>query len=178
MKKSLVTLSLALFAGLAGNVALASTGSVSFVGSITPVTCNIEVIDPIGIGPGNRVSMGDFPLGQFTAVGTEVGGAPFSIRIPSKSCAGAMENATVQFDGDADGNYFRVNPVAGAAKNVAIALKDNNNVPIRPGVVSPSYKLNDTGPTDLKFTAYYRSTAAGVTAGLASAKVQFTVDYL
>ncbi|MNF19469.1 fimbrial-like adhesin protein SfmF [compost metagenome] len=57
-------------------------------------------------------------------------------------------------------------------------IRDKDNSSIGPGTVSADYELNDTGPTDLRFDAYYRSTAATVTAGVASADVQFIVNIL
>ncbi|MNY65039.1 Fimbrial protein [compost metagenome] len=56
-----------------------------------------------------------------------------------------------------------------------INIKDQKNVALKPGADSPDYNLNDTGSTDLLFNAYYRSTSATVTAGVASADVQFIV---
>lgn len=178
MKKSLV-LSLGLLTGLAGNTAFAKTGSIFLEGSITPETCPIEVVNPGDGGVNDRVSMGDIPVGRFTGANIEVRGASFDIRIPDKAtCAIDKDNAFVKFDGDADtsGDYFRVDPVADAAKNVSIVIRDRTTASIKPGETSVDYPLNATGPTDLRFDAYYRSTGA-VTHGPASAKVSYTVDY-
>ncbi|MBC3486273.1 fimbrial protein [Pseudomonas kermanshahensis] len=180
MKKSLATLSLGLLAGLAGNSAFATSGSVLFEGTITPETCPIEIVNPGNGSVNDRVAMGDIPVGRFTAANIEVRGASFDIRVPDKgACSITEDNAYVQFDGAADtsGNYFRVDPVAGAATNVSIVIKDISNTSIAPGGTSVNYPLNATGPTDLRFDAYYRSTATGVQPGLASAKVRYTVAY-
>ncbi|MBO9549835.1 fimbrial protein [Pseudomonas sp.] len=180
MKKSLVTLSLGLLTGLAGNVAFASSGSIAFEGSITPETCPIEIVNPGDGSVNDRVNMGDIPMGRFTAANMEIRGASFNIRVPDRGVCGITENnAFVKFDGaaDASGNYFKIDPVAGAATNVSIVIKDATNTSIGPGSTSTDYVLNTTGPTDLRFDAYYRSTATGVTAGPASAKVRYTVDY-
>ncbi|MBH3411716.1 MULTISPECIES: fimbrial protein [Pseudomonas] len=180
MKKSLVTLSLGLLTGLAGNAAFAYTSSISFEGRITPESCPIEVVNPGDGSADDNVYMGDIPAGRFTAANVEVRGAAFAIRVPDKaSCSITEDNAFVKFDGDADasGNYFRVNPGADSAQNVSIVIKDVTNKSIKPGETSEDYLLNASGPTDLRFDAYYRSTAATVTAGAASANVRYTVDY-
>jgi len=181
MKKSIATLSLGLLAGLAGNTAFATTGSITFTGKITPETCPIEIIDPINPGNGDRVAMSDVPAGSFRAPGTEIRSATFAIRVPDKAECGIAEDAAfVRFDGDNDGhNNFRFNTGANAATGVSLVIKDDTNAAIQPGGESADYPLNDegAGATDLEFTAHYRSTAASVTAGDAIARLQYTVDY-
>lgn len=63
------------------------------------------------------------------------------------------------------------------AENISIVIRDKSKASIKPGGTSVDYPLNATGPTDLRFDAYYRSTASTVTHGLASAQVRYTVDY-
>ncbi|WEL56976.1 fimbrial protein [Pseudomonas kermanshahensis] len=179
MKRKLIALPLGLFAGLMGSSAFAS--SVFFEGSITAETCPIEIVNPGDGSVDNRVAMGDVPLGSFGGVaGTEVRGATFAVRVPDKGSCGVTENnANVTFNGDADGSgsYFKVNPVSGAATGVSIVIRDSSKASVAPGGTSVDYPLNANGPTDLKFDAYYRSTAATVTAGPASAHVRYSVAY-
>jgi len=178
MKKSIATLSLGLLAGLAGNAAFASTGSIKFEGTITPETCPIEIVNPGDGAVDDRVGMGDIPVGRFTGPNIEVRGASFDIRVPDKAICGITEdNAYVQFDGAADGNYFRIDTDSGAARNVAIVIKDATDTSITPGGTSADYLLNAAGPTNLRFDAYYRSTTSTVIPGRASATVQYTVAY-
>jgi len=178
MKKSIATLSLGLLAGLAGNAAFASTGSIKFEGTITPETCPIEIVNPGDGAVDDRVGMGDIPVGRFTGANMEVRGASFDIRVPDKAICGITEdNAYVQFDGAADGNYFRIDTDSGAARNVAIVIKDATDTSITPGGTSADYRLNAAGPTNLRFDAYYRSTTSTVIPGRASATVQYTVAY-
>jgi len=179
MKSKLIALPLGLFASLIGSSAFAN--SVFFEGSITSETCPIEIVNPGDGSVDNRVAMGDVPMGRFGGTaGTEVRGATFAVRVPDKgSCGVTEDNANVTFNGDADGSgdYFKVDPVVGAATGVSIAIRDSSNKSIAPGGTSVDYALNPTGPTDLKFDAYYRSTATVVTPGPASAHVRYSVAY-
>lgn len=180
MKKSLLALSLGLAAGVAGTSAFANTGTINFEGKITASTCPIDIVNPADGSIGNQVKMGSVEAGRFTATGQEHGGKGFALRVPDS--AGCLitptSKASVTFNGTADstGNYFAVTPTADGAKNVVIVLKDKTGSPVAPNSASAEYDLNDTGPTDLRFDAYYRSTAASVSAGVASADVQFVVD--
>ncbi|PHX52659.1 pilus assembly protein [Pseudomonas syringae pv. syringae] len=90
---------------------------------------------------------------------------------------GDPNTAKVTFIGNADssGDYFAVTPTADGAKGVAIVIKDQTLTSIKPGSQSAPYALIEGGATDMVFNAYYRSTAATVQAGAASADVQFVV---
>lgn len=180
MKKHLLALSLGLSTALTGTSALANTGNINFEGKITSSTCPIEVVNPEDGQIGNLVKMGTIEASRFTATGQEYSGKSFALRVGnSAGCSlnPADNKATVTFNGTADttGDYFAVTPTADGAKGVVIVLKDNSGKPIAPGATSAEYDLNDTGTTDMMFNAYYRSTLPAVTAGAASADVQFIV---
>lgn len=86
--------------------------------------------------------------------------------------------AKVTFNGrtDASGDYYAVTSTSDGAKGVAIALRDyDTGTLLSSGVESGEYDLIATGPTDLRFEATYRSLLATVTAGVASADIQFSV---
>jgi major type 1 subunit fimbrin (pilin)/fimbrial protein len=180
LKKSLLALSLGLAAGVAGTSAFANTGTINFEGQITSGSCPIEVVNPADNSIGNQVKMGSVAASRFTATGQEHGGKSFALRVPDNSGCNITANskASVKFNGtpDPSGSYFALTPTPDAAKDVVIALKDRSGTPLVPGTSSPDYDLNDSGPTDLLFYATYRSTATTVTAGRASADVQFVVD--
>lgn len=180
MKKSLLALALGLVASTIGTSAFANTGTINFEGKITASTCPIDVVNPEDGSIGNQVKMGSFESSRFNAIGDEHGGKSFALRVSDAAGCGitATSTAKVTFNGTADptGSYFAVSPTADGARNVVIVLKDKNNLPLAPGTASDDYDLNDVGPTDIRFNAYYRSTAALVTAGVASADVQFVVD--
>ena len=179
MKKPLLALSLGLMAGLAGTSALANTGVINFEGRITSSTCPIEVVNPEDGSIGNQVKMGSIEASRFTATGQELGGKGFALRVSGGAGCSITPTSTanVTFNGPADpsGAYFAVTPTSDGAKNVVIVLRDKSGAAVAPGSASADYDLNDNGPTDLRFDAYYRSTAATVTAGAASADVQFVV---
>lgn len=179
MKKKLIALPFGLLASLIGSSAFANA-SVFFEGTITAETCPIEIVNPGDGSPGNRIAMGDVPLSKFSAVGDEVRGASFAVRVPDKaSCGGGADNANVTYNGAADpsGSYFRIDPSTGAATGVAIAIRDVNKTSIAPGGTSVDYVLADNGPTDMRFDVYYRSIENTITAGPASAQVNYTVGY-
>ncbi len=178
--KTLSALGLALATALTGTAVSANTGTINFEGQITDSTCPIEVVNPGDGAVGNLVKMGSVDAGRFTAVGQEYSGKSFALRVKDNgSCGltGTADVATVKFDGAADGsgNYFAVTPTADGATGVAIAIRDFSGDSIEPGTESAPYPLVVGGVTDMTFDAYYRSTAATVTPGTASADINFTV---
>ena len=179
MKKHLLALSLGVTSALTGTSVFANTGTINFEGKITSSTCPIEVVNPEDGQVGNLVKMGSIEASRFTGSGQEYGGKRFALRVKGGAGCGIGPNSTaeVTFNGtaDASGDYFAVTPTADGAKGVAIVLKDKTGTSIAPGTASIPYDLNTTGATDMLFNAYYRSTAATVTAGAASADVQFIV---
>ncbi|WP_024677960.1 fimbrial protein [Pseudomonas syringae] len=180
MNKMLSALGLALVTTLTGTAVSANNGTINFEGQITSSTCPIDVVNPGDGAVGNLVKMGSVEASRFTAVGQEYSGKSFALRVNDNgSCGltGTSDVATVTFSGRADssGNYFGVTPTADGAKNVAIVIRDHSGASIAPGTQSASYPLIENGITDMVFDAYYRSTAAAVQAGIASADVQFIV---
>lgn len=179
MKKHLFKLSLGLAAALAGTSAFANTGTINFEGRITAGTCPIDVINPGDGTAGSVVNMGTVPAVAFTAAGQEKNGHPFALRVVDPGqcgLTGTDDFAKVTFNGtpDASGDYFAVGNGPDTATGVAIVIKDKAG-PVKPGAESAEYDLHPTLPTDMNFNAYYRSTAATVTPGAASASVQFVV---
>nr|WP_256672799.1 fimbrial protein [Pseudomonas sp. v388] len=169
-----------LAAALAGTSAFANTGTINFEGKITASTCPIEVVNPGDGAIGNLVKMGTIEATRFSAIGQEYSGKSFALRISDPSTCGLTgtgDVAKVTFNGVADtsGDYFAVTPTAEGATGVVIVLKDKSGAAIKPGAESVAYDVHPTDPTDMVFNAYYRSTAATVTAGTASADVQFIV---
>lgn len=181
MNKSILALSLGLISAIGASSVYATTGTINFEGRITANTCPIEVINPGDGSVGNLVKMGTLAASQFTGLGQEYSGKRFGLRVADgAACSLTSNEATVTFSGTADtsGDYFAVTPTQDGAKGIAIVLRDHTGSIVKPGAASAAYPLNDTGVTDMIFNAYYRSTAAAVTAGAASADVQFTVDII
>lgn len=173
MKKSLLALSLGLSASLLGASAFASSGTVKFEGKVTSSTCPIQIVNPDDGSVGDLVKMGSVDASRFTAVGQEHSGKRFSLRVSGG--AGSVANTTFNGIPDPSGNYFQVTPGLDGAKGVVISMRDQRGAALAPGAASADYDLNVGAPTDLQFNAYYRSTATTVTAGVASADIQFVV---
>ncbi|MBD8494276.1 fimbrial protein [Pseudomonas syringae] len=180
MIKHFSALALGLAITAAGTSAFATTGTINFEGQITSTTCPIEVVNPGDGSVGNLVKMGSVEASRFTGIGQEYSGKRFALRIKDDgSCGltGTDDVARVTFNGtpDTTGNYFGVTPTADGAKGVAIVIKDKTGASIAPGDESAAYDLIENGTTDMAFNAYYRSVEATVSAGVASADVQFVV---
>ncbi|MBF4557648.1 type 1 fimbrial protein [Pseudomonas sp. p50] len=177
MKKSLLAISLGLATGLAGTAAFAKTGNILFEGRITTSTCPIQIINPEDQQSGNHVNMGTVDARHFGAIGSELPGKGFIMRIDGTTCPIVKDDvAKVTFTGSADGsgNYFAVKP--GGASGVSIALKDRTTNNLAPGAPSAEYSLIPGVINDMRFDALYRKTETSVTAGAASADIQFVVD--
>jgi type 1 fimbria pilin len=181
MKTSFFALPLALSLSLAATSAFANTGTINFTGKISTASCPIEIVNPDSGAVSNLVSLGSVDSGVFTGVGSEGGGRGFQMRItPGSGCVldPAKLNATVTYTSvqGGGGDHYGIKPVAGAAKGVAVGIKDNTNTLVKNGTKSAIYPLSETDPTLMYFTAVYIATAATVTAGPADADVNFRVD--
>ncbi|MCF5470584.1 fimbrial protein [Pseudomonas syringae] len=180
MKITFSALGLALAAALAGPSAFANTGTINFEGKITSSTCPIEVVNPGDGAIGNQVKMGSVDASRFTGIGQEYSGKTFVLRLNDKgncNLTGTHDVARVTFNGvgDSSGKYFGITPGNDGAKGVAIVIKDHTGTLVPPGAPSAKYPLITNSVNDMVFNAYYRSTATTVTAGTASADVQFVV---
>jgi len=175
MKKTLIALGLSL--GASAGIAHANTGSINFHGQVTAGTCSIEIIDPTTGLPLSRVFMGNVPASKFTSIGTEFGSRAFSMRItPGTSCDTTSKKGVMTFTGayGAAGTGSDLHALEpGSAAGLALAIKDNTGTLIANGSDSKEYDLDETDPTDMLFSAHYRSTAATVTAGPANTDVAY-----
>jgi type 1 fimbria pilin len=163
-----------------GAPALANTGIINFTGSIKAGTCPIEIRDPAG-GIDGEVKMGQALAGNFSQAGIESNHRSFTIEVADASqCAGwdSSGNANVakvrftgMHGGDDNGNLFALKTGSGNATGLALGLRDKDKNPVGHGELSGDYPLNSSGQNDLTFTAFYKSTAAPVTAGTADADV-------
>ena len=172
-------LPLGLLVALAGTSAFANTGTLNFTGSIIANTCPIEVVNPGSGAVGNTVQLGAVSAADFTSTGDEAGGRGFQLRVtPGAGCdLVGNKNAEVTFrsvNDNADPLYA-LNPIAGAATGVAVAIKDHTGKLVNNSEASDPIPLNENTPTLLQFPALYKATAATVTAGPANADVNFTV---
>lgn len=173
-------LSMGIALSLFGTSVFATTGTISFEGKITSSTCPIEIVNPGDGSVGNLVRMVEVDTSRFQSANQDLGGKPFSLRLtPGAGCGLATppdaNTATVTFKGTADGDHYAIRISEDPAKNVAIVIKDKTGSPVKNGEASAVYDLSSTDPTDMQFTAFYRSTALPVTPGTASADIAFIV---
>lgn len=182
MKKQLFTLAFGIVTATAGTSVFANTGTINFEGKIIASTCPIEVVNPGDGTIGNLVKMGTIESSRFTAIGQEYNGKSFALRVSDPGNCSLNEDgnvAKVTFNGTADntGKYFAVSPTSDGARGVSIVIRDRTGASIDPGTQSATYDIDPEAPTDMVFNAYYRSIAAAVTPGAASADVQFIVAF-
>ncbi|SCZ10472.1 MULTISPECIES: fimbrial protein [unclassified Pseudomonas] len=181
MKQSFLALPLGLMLGMAASSAFATTGTINFEGMITDITCPIEIINPETGAPGNLVRLGRVASSQFAAIGDEAGHRDFAMRVtPGAGCT-APTNATVKFTGvhgatGAGNTLHALRSGTGYARGIGLAIMDNKGALISYGADSTDYPLDDTSPTDMRFTAAYKSTAASVSTGAAQVEVAFIVN--
>lgn len=170
---------------LAGTQAFANTGTINFSGKINGSTCPIEIINPDSGAIGNLVQMGAPLVSDFGAVGSEAGGRSFAMRVSGGAACGLdpdnPNTATVTFTGvqggaGPGGTLYAIKTIGGAATGIAVALKDRSGSLVNNGEASAEYPLDALDPTDMYFTAVYKSTAATVTAGAADADIAFVVN--
>lgn len=177
MKKILTLLGLGL--SIASGAVQANTGSINFHGQINAGTCPIEIIDPQTGLPMNRVFLGNVPISQFEAVGSEAAVRMFSMRItPTATCDTTGKTASVVFSGaygaaGTGGTLYALQP--GSVSSLALAIKDDTNALVNNGSKSKDYTLDDSDPTDMLFSAMYKAVAIPVTAGPATTDINFVV---
>jgi type 1 fimbria pilin len=181
MKTSLLALPLALSMGLAATSAFAADGRINFTGNIKSATCPIEIVNPENGSVGNLVSLGWVDANDFKGVDTVAGERAFQMRVtPGSACVldPLKLNATVTFNSvyGGGGDHYGLKPTGTPAKGVAVAIKDVSGNYIRNGAKSVVYKLDETKPTLMDFTAMYIATAATVTPGPADSDVEFTLN--
>lgn len=184
MKKSLLTLPLGLVLALAGQSAFALTGTIDFTGRIDSATCPIDVIDPITGHPGGPIVIGYAQTKDFPTSGSESVGKTFHLRLtPGGGCVVSGTSATVTFNGvhggvGAGNALYALMPVANAATGIGVAIKDNLGALIPHGGTSRAYPISTSAASDMAFHAVYRSHQTAVTAGAATASINFTVNII
>lgn len=175
MKRYLIVLPLLTL----GAPVLANTATIQFTGEVVAGSCPIAITDPAGAT--GAIDMGEAMAGNFKTAGTEANYREFIIKVQDpENCPGwngAGSNvANVRFFGLAGGaeggQLFALKPAAVPATGVALGIKDATGASVGHGGTSSDYPLTGgNGPEDLKFTAFYKSTAASVGAGQANADV-------
>lgn len=180
IKKTIVALGMGL--SLSAGAAMAQNGVINFQGTVTAGgTCPIAIVTPGGpIMP--RVYLGDFRSSDFTAAGQKTAAVPFGLRItPDATCIiDPAHKAYVTFTAsngtDPSGDLYGLRSGLGYTSGLAIEIKDQRNIQVKPGDPSSAYDLSATAPTDMPFMASLQSTVATVTEGHIESSVGFMVD--
>jgi len=176
MKKTFAALALSLFS----TAALANTGDINFVGSITPGgTCPITIVEPGNGGVElSRIVVGSHHPEYFTTPGTKSRLVPFALRVDPGTCTiKSGESGYVTFKpiyGQQGTNLYGLAP-AGAG-GLGLAIQDKSFTNLAPDAESAAYALDDTKPTEMIFYAAYESSAVPVTPGDAYTRVVYEVE--
>ncbi|HGY3718688.1 fimbrial protein, partial [Citrobacter sp. Res13-Sevr-PEB04-36] len=163
------------FSSLSITCAMASDGTINFVGSILEQTCVVD----IGTNKTMDVKLGSVAKTAFNGVGDSASVTGFTIKL--KSCPESVTSAKVKFDGTADATDRGLLAIAGGqgkASGVAIRLMTMDKAPL--GLNSfgnYAYTLAKDQENQLNFYAAYQSTSTTIKAGEANATSTFTVNY-
>ncbi|MET0255631.1 MAG: fimbrial protein [Luteibacter sp.] len=169
-----------LIAGLAAPSAFASTGTITFTGTITNVTCTVHGNDP-GAGTDFTVDIGSVSSGDFKSIGDTSGNTGYKIYIGKEGETSCTNGTKVWATYDTTGGT--VDPATGAltttggAKGVQIRLYNVNGEPINiwgdQAVVKQTVEGNKAM---LAYSASYQMVAP-VEAGIANSSVLYTVRF-
>ncbi|MFK3660748.1 fimbrial protein [Scandinavium sp. NPDC088450] len=145
-------------------------------GTILPQTCDVES------GSQNQtVTIGDFAAKDFPSVGSVTTAKDFPINLTG--CTAGIEGAKITFTGTADTTdptLLALSDTEGngtLATGIGVQIIDANQQPISiNNADSTVYPLTE-GDNQLNFALRYKSTAATVTSGDATAVMYFDLSY-
>jgi major type 1 subunit fimbrin (pilin) len=174
------TLSALLFAGLAAPSAFAETGTITFTGDITNITCSVNGGTPTG-GENFTVNIGSVNASDFAAVGDTSGKTGFRIYIGKTGETGCPDGTKVwaRFEPGST-----VDPTSGelvttgGATGVRIRLfdKNDNKIDVWSDAQDGIKETVANNQAVLPYSASYVRTA-DLTAGAANSSVLYTVRY-
>lgn len=168
---------LALFASASAN---AQSGTITFNGEVTAVTCDVSINGTAGNDGTvtlDKVTAGSLPQGATggkKAVIVHVGGSDAQCTSGSVALElNPSRNARVT----PGGNLLNLEATTPAA-NVAIALRDaaDRSINVSTPWTSPRVNLS-AGGADIPFAGEYIAEAGDAGAGQVNANVQYTLDY-
>jgi major type 1 subunit fimbrin (pilin) len=168
-----------LLAGLAAPAAFAETGTITFTGSITSVTCDV---DGNGTGgPDFTVDLGGVNAGDFKNVGDVPSKVGFRIFVGGNAECTPGTKVYAQFEPGAlvdDSGMVLLDSVDGSAKGVLIRLFNEEEQPI--DIIGSQKWIkkvvgDDNRATIIHYVGYERTGA--VSAGSANGKVTYTIRY-
>ncbi|HDS6850945.1 TPA: fimbrial protein [Enterobacter cancerogenus] len=151
-----------------------SAGSMHFYGSVVNASCAINA-DSLH----QNVILGEVRASNFTGPGAWANDKTFWIKL--ENCTSTTSQfARVAFTGQvnaSDPQVFNAGFGADAVKGVGIGIFDDKGNLIVPNSAPRSATEISEGQTVLLFTAKYRSVAATVVPGEASAAINFSIIY-
>ncbi|MGE8305295.1 MULTISPECIES: fimbrial protein [Pseudomonas] len=178
MKKILSILAIT----LTSSVAMASTGTINFTGTVsTGGTCPIDVVTPGTGTPLPLLNLGDFKKKDFTAIGQETPQIGFALRItPDATCTippGAVGNITFTpaYGQDGSGKLYALQNGLGYTNGLALKISDRTGGQLDPDTASMDYPLSETDPTEMIFSARLQTTAATVDEGQVATTITYVV---
>lgn len=149
----------------------ASTGTVSFLGSITDSTCDFN-----GGNGDLNVDMGTISASEFTGLGTVSAKKPFALEFAN--CSSGVNDISVRFNGDSSGlGVVSIEPGDDSAQGVAITLMDENgNVIFLNESETKKYPVI-SGSANIPLYAAYYEIRDPVSPGKANGSMIFSVIY-
>ncbi|HDS9358183.1 TPA: fimbrial protein [Enterobacter chengduensis] len=157
------------------SAALSDYANLVMIGSIVAGSCSIDTSSQ-----GQKITIGDFPAGGFSAVGDVTPAKSFSIKIVN--CSQQFSNSTITFSGTqvSGTGLLALSDVSGAgnmASGVGVEILDSAMNPVDLNK-SLSIGTLKTGATNtLNYSLRYKATEIPVKAGNASAIMYFDVSY-
>ncbi|MBP2701001.1 fimbrial protein [Photobacterium lucens] len=172
-----ISLSALLLGTLISSSAMANTGTINFIGSVSDTTCNFigeqggtqtNTID-LGTHTIASVNAGTTNVVDFALVGKKSDGSPCTVQ-SGKSVDISWVPASGVWDAAGLQN-------TGTSKNTAVKLMDKNSNPFSALRETVNYTSNNVPNGALPFKAQLVKTGAAATAGTVISSVKFAVAY-
>lgn len=156
------------------NAASVSGGTIKFTGTVVNAACAVSAESSELV-----VNMGQVRSAAFTAVGTESSRTPFNIKLTDCDTT-VSKNASVTFTGVANTTTPAFEAGIGAGKSIGMGLKiyDATGKGIIPNTGNSIAHTLIPGSNTIPFNVSYISLIQKVSAGDASANIDFVMNYL
>lgn len=184
MRKTLITMGIIAAAGISGYSHVASAadgdgaGTITFTGNIVATTCAVDIN---GQGANPTIQMGNVPLTALNKKGSTAGIHKIQMNLTECDMK-TLTKAAARFGGaydEVDSDLLALTKSDATAKNIGIEFLYNDGTPMKFGETPSTDKFVEV--TDKKatllYSARYKATADGATAGDANAIAQYTIIY-
>lgn len=175
MNFRIISAALALAMGTTALTASAEDGRITFQGTVTAETCDIDGNN--SGGPDFTLTLPKVSTGAFKGtVGNLAGQVPFHIALSGSTCTSTAAKIHLEADND-NGNGDLRNTTAGGS-NVAIRITDaaNNQINVSTNEGSDWVDIVD-GKARLDYRAHYVSTNSATTAGAVNSFIRYSIAY-